>query len=244
MGAEQTIVIVLGALAGGIVSGLAGFGTGIAAMGIWLYAVSPSVAASLVVVCSVAAQVQTLPTIWRSIEARRVVPFIVPGLIGVPFGTALLSYLDPRVLKIGIGVLLLTFSVQMLVRRSRSGIAWGGRFADGVVGLGGGVLGGLAGLSGPLPTMWAAIRGWTKDESRSVFQAFNLSILAAALLAHAIAGLLTTEVALAVMAALPGTIVGAWIGARAYGRLSDRRFQEIILALLCVAGGVLIWTNL
>ena len=36
MGVEQTIVIVFGALAGGIVSGLAGFGTGIAAMGIWL----------------------------------------------------------------------------------------------------------------------------------------------------------------------------------------------------------------
>lgn len=244
MGPEQTIVIALGALAGGIVSGLAGFGTGIAAMGIWLYAVSPSVAASLVLVCSVVAQVQTLPTIWRSIEAKRVVPFIVPGLIGVPFGTALLSCLDARVLKIGIGVLLLAFSLQMLVRGSRAGIAWGGRVADGVVGFGGGVLGGLAGLSGPLPTIWATVRGWTKDESRGVFQAFNLSILATALLAHAIAGLLTRDVALAVMAALPGTIAGAWIGARAYGRLSDRRFQEIILALLCVSGGVLIWTNL
>jgi uncharacterized protein len=196
------------------------------------------------VVCSVVAQVQTLPTIWRAIEAKRVVPFIVPGLIGVPFGTALLSYLDARVLKIGIGVLLLTFSVHMLVCRSRSGIAWGGHFADTVVGFGGGLLGGLAGLSGPLPTMWATIRGWPKDESRSVFQAFNLSILATALVAHAIAGLLTMEVGWAVMAALPGTILGAWIGARAYKPLSDRRFQEIILALLGISGGALIWTNL
>jgi uncharacterized membrane protein YfcA len=185
-----------------------------------------------------------LPTIWRSIEAKRVVPLIVPGLIGVPVGTALLSCLDARVLKIAIGVLLVAFSVQMLVRRSRSAIAWGGRLADGVFGFGGGLLGGLAGLSGPLPTMWATIRGWTKDESRGVFQAFNLSILATALLAHAIAGLLTAEVGLAVMAALPGTVLGAWIGARTYKRLSDRRFREIILALLCVSGGVLIWTNL
>jgi uncharacterized membrane protein YfcA len=244
MGGGQTIVIVLGALAGGIVAGLAGFGTGITAMGIWLYAVSPSVAASLVVLCSVVAQLQTLPTIWRSVEAGRVLPFILPGLIGVPIGTLLLSHLDPRLLKIGIGGLLLVFSLQMLARRSGPAIAWGGRLADGVVGFGGGVLGGLAGLSGPLPTMWAAIRGWPKDESRSVFQTFNLSILAAALLVHALAGLLTADVGWAAMAALPGTIVGAWIGTRAYRRLSDRRFQDIILALLCVSGGALIWTNL
>jgi uncharacterized membrane protein YfcA len=244
MGVGQTIVIVLGALAGGIVAGLAGFGTGITAIGIWLYALSPSVAASLVVLCSVVAQLQTLPTIWRSVEARRVLPFIVPGLIGVPIGTLLLSYLDARILKIGIGVLLLAFSLQMLVRRVGRAIAWGGRFADAAVGFGGGVLGGLAGLSGPLPTIWAAVRGWTKGESRSVFQTFNLSILAAALLVHALAGLLTKDVGLAAMAALPGTVVGAWIGTRAYRRLSDRRFQDIILALLCVSGGALIWTNL
>lgn len=194
--------------------------------------------------CSVVAQLQTLPTIWRSVEAKRVLPFIVPGLIGVPIGTLLLSYLDARILKIGIGVLLLAFSLQMLVRRVGPAIAWGGRFADAAVGFGGGVLGGLAGLSGPLPTMWAAVRGWTKGESRSVFQTFNLSILAAALLVHALAGLLTKDVGWAAMAALPGTVVGAWIGTRAYRRLSDRRFQDIILALLCVSGGALIWTNL
>jgi uncharacterized protein len=41
----QFIVIALGALASGFVSGLVGFGTGITAVGIWLYAVTPPVAA-------------------------------------------------------------------------------------------------------------------------------------------------------------------------------------------------------
>jgi hypothetical protein len=82
-----------------------------------------------------------------------------------------------------------------------------------------------------------------RNERRGVFQAFNLSILVAALLSHAIAGLLTKDVGWAALAALPGTIGGAWIGARAYKRVSDRRFHEIILVLLCVSRGVLIWTN-
>ncbi len=76
MGIGELIVITGGALAGGFVSGLAGFGTGITAIGIWLYAVSPPVAASLVILCSVIAQIQTLPRIWRSIEAKRVLPFL------------------------------------------------------------------------------------------------------------------------------------------------------------------------
>lgn len=243
MSLAETIIILLGAFSGGFVSGLAGFGTGITAMGIWLYAVSPTVASSLVVVCSVAAQVQTLPTIWRAIEPRRVLPFILPGLIGVPIGTMALAYLDARLLKLGIGVLLLAFSTQMLLRKARPGSTWGGRPADGVIGLSGGVLGGLAGLSGVLPTMWAAHRGWTKSESRSLFQAFNLSILAFAFVAHAAAGLLTPEVGWAVLVALPGTIVGAWIGAHTYTKLSDQRFRVIILTLLCISGCGLIWAN-
>lgn len=71
---------------------------------------SPPIAASLVILCSVIAQIQTLPRIWRSIEAKRVLPFIVPGIVGVPLGTVLVSHLDPRTLKLGIGYLLLLCS--------------------------------------------------------------------------------------------------------------------------------------
>jgi hypothetical protein len=34
---------------------------------------------------------------------------------------------------------------------------------DALVGFAGGILGGLAGLSGPLPTLWASVRGRGKD---------------------------------------------------------------------------------
>jgi len=146
-------------------------------MAVWLYVVSPPVAASLVVVCSVIAQLPSLPWIWRSIEAKRVLPFIVPALLGIPLGTALLAHLDARLLKVTIGLVLLVFSLYMLLRGPHRGSDWGGRIGDGVIGFGGGIFGGLAGLSGVLPTMWATIRGWGRSESGSVFQAFNLAVL-------------------------------------------------------------------
>ena len=237
------LIVFLGALAGGFVSGLAGFGTGLTALGIWLHVMQPSLASSLVVVCSVVAQLQTIPVIWHVIKPKQVAPFIVGGLAGVPLGTALVIYLEPNWFRLAVGVVLILFSGVMLHGRLRRPIPWGGRIADGIIGFGGGILGGLAGMSGPLPTMWATLRGWAKDDRRSVFQAFNLTTLVAALIAHAMSGLLTIELARLVVLALPGTLLGAWLGARLYRRLSDKRFDSIVLLLLGASGIVLIATS-
>ena len=95
MGMAHAIFLVAGALAGGIVSGLTGFGTAITALGIWVYAIPPTVAASLAVICSTISQFQTLHLIWRQILWRRVLIFVVPGLFGVPIGTYLLPLIEP-----------------------------------------------------------------------------------------------------------------------------------------------------
>jgi hypothetical protein len=240
MGVDQVALVLAGALAGGIVNGLTGFGTGITAMGLWLYALSPAVAATLVIICSVVSQVQTLPLVWRAIEWGRVLPFLLPGLLGVPIGTWLLPQIDPRSFKIGVGLFLIAYAGYVLTRRSHMESAVGGKAADAAVGWGGGVLGGLTGFSGPLPIVWTDIRGWTKEQRRSVLQAFNFSILTVALLSHALSGLLTGEVAAATAAALPGTIGGAWMGARIYRRLGDRGFQRVVMGLLLVSGLALI----
>ncbi len=76
-----------------------------------------------------------------------------------------------------------------------------------------------------------------------MFQAFNLTILAAATLSHAASGLLTREVLWLFLIALPGTIVGARLGFALYRRLSDRRFRAVVLALLALSGVALVWAN-
>jgi uncharacterized protein len=237
---HTTAIIAFGGLAGGFVSGLAGFGMALVAFGIWLHVLEPVPAATLTLVCSVAAQLQTIPGIWRDIEPQRVLPFLVPGLAGVPFGIVALHYVDASSFKIGIGVLLVTFASFMLVWRGQPSIAWGGRWADGLVGLTGGILGGLAGLSGAPPSMWATLRGWNKDQKRAVFRTFNLSILGASLVGHAATGHVDRQVLIPSLLALPGTFVGAWLGVTAYKRLSDRNFSDLVMGLLLLSGMTLL----
>ena len=239
----QIILILVGALTGGLVNGLTGFGTALTALGIWLFALPPAVASTLVIISSVASQLQTLPMIWRTILWKRVVVFAAPGLVGVPIGALLLPHIDPRIFKIGVGVLLVAYSGYALARRAEIKTAWGGHVADGVVGFFGGVLGGLAGVSGAPPVIWTDIRGWTKEQRRGVLQMFNTAILSFALAVHAVSGLVTREVILAALVALPGTIAGAHAGAFVYRRLADRSYQRAIMVLLMVSGLVLMWSG-
>ncbi len=243
MGLAQILIVFAGALVGGLVNGLTGFGTALTVLGIWLYAIPPTVAATLVILCSTISQLQTLPMIWRSIRWEYVLAFVVPGLFGVPIGTYLLPHIDPRLFKIGIGVFLVAYTSYVLMRRAQMMIAWGGSGADCVVGLAGGILGGIAGLSGVLPAVWTDVRGWSKEHRRGVLQIFNIAILSLALVSHAVSGLLTREVAVAAIAALPGTIVGVRLGGIIYRRIADRNYSRVIMVLLLISGLILIWTS-
>lgn len=229
------LLITGGALAGGLVSGLTGFGTGLTALPIWLLTLPPALASPLVILCSVVSQVQTLPSIWHAIDLRRTAPFVAGGLLGVPVGVAILPHVPLRLFQGGLGLLLMTLCTVLLLN-GHYRLPRTSRLADGLVGLGGGLLGGIAGLSGPLPTLWAGLQGWGKDERRAVFQSFNLSILAVALVSQAVSGYLTGEVMSLAWRALPGTLVGAWLGRRLYHRVNVEVFNRIVLLVLLVAG--------
>ncbi len=234
------LIVLVGAFAGGFVSGLTGFGTGITALPIWLIGLAPAIASPLVVVCSLIGQAQTLPTIWHAIDFRRCLPFIAGGLVGVPFGAYLLPFVSIQLFRLLVGVLLVIYCGFTLAGKFTFRVQGGGRAADALIGLGGGLLGGLAGVSGPLTTIWAGLRGWGKDERRAVFQAFNTSVLAFALVAQTVAGLMTMELGELVLIALPGTVIGSYIGRRAYSKLDTAKFEKAVLVVLLLSGLMLI----
>ncbi len=243
MSAIGYILLFVGALAGGFVSGLAGFGTALMALGIWLYVLPPSAAVPLVLICSVVAQTATLPSMWKSFDLTLVWPFLIGGLLGVPIGTMLVAHADPTVFKLTVGILLLVFPTALYFSAPMA-FEFGGKIADGIIGFIGGILGGLAGLSGPPPILWASIRGWGKDERRGVFQTFNWTVLFVALCLQTASGLVARDVIWLAVLAFPATVLGSWIGARLYHALSDRNFRDIVLGMLVLSGAILVWNSL
>jgi uncharacterized membrane protein YfcA len=245
---ELILIIGAGALVAGFVSGLSGFGTGLVALGFWLHAIEPILAAPLVVICAVAGQVPATAVLRRGIRPARLWPFLAGGLLGVPLGVAVLGAVggsgEVASFRAGVGMFLVLYAGGMLALRTLPVLTWGGRVADSAVGLLGGIMGGIAGLSGPLPTLWCGLRGWSKEAQRGVYQPYNLGVLGFTLAVYAVQGVVTARVLELAAICLPLTLIGVWLGLRSYGRLDDRQFRALVLWLLLASGLVLTVSNL
>jgi uncharacterized protein len=221
-------------------SGLAGFAYALIAAGVFLQFLPPPEAAALVIAGSIAAQTMTVFRLGAAMSWPRLWPFLLGGVVGVPLGVLVLSSVDSESFRFGMGVFLIAYSIFVLVRRRPLTVSWGGRIADGTAGMIGGVMAGLAGLSGAIPTIWCTMRGWPKDEQRGVFQPFILIIQCVALLALGGAGVITKQVGLAFVICLPAVVIGTWLGHKLYRRIDDQQFRRIVLLLLLMSGVALV----
>jgi uncharacterized protein len=236
---ETLSIVWLGAFVGALAAGGAGFAFALAASSIWLHALDPIHTTMLVVACGTLLHVTLVWPMRRSIEPARLFPFAIGGLCGVPIGVALLTHVDTHGLKIALGVFLVAYGTYALLAPRLPEIRGGGRAADAAVGFAGGILGGLGGYSGVLPSIWTQLRGWRKDVARGVFQPYILMAHVTTLVLVGIAALDLRGV-LMTFAALPPLFAGAWVGWRIYGKLDDRRFRQVLAALLVASGLTLV----
>jgi uncharacterized membrane protein YfcA len=236
--------IVAGTCVGGFVSGIAGFAFGLVALTFWVWQIDPKLLAPMVVFGSFVAQSLSVGVVRRSFDWKRLTPFLVGGALGVPVGAALLGVVNITMFRLTVGLILVVYCSSMLLIGNAKPVAAGGRLADGVAGLIGGVMGGLAGLTGPAPTLWCTVRGWDKDTQRCIFQSFNLGMQAIALVTYWLNGTLTPTVGKVFALMFPAVIIPTLIGARLYKRINEVAFRRIVLALLLLSGVVLLGSTL
>lgn len=239
---DATTAILVGAVLAGFVQGLSGFGFALTAMTIWSWALAPDLAGPLAVGGSFVGQLASIASLRAGFDWRRLLPFVAGGLIGVPLGAALLPHIAPLIYQTLIGAFLVLWCSAMLAIRNLPPIRRGGRLADAVSGLAGGLMGGLGGMSGPAPTLWCTLRGWEKDTQRAVFQVFNITMHTLTLSVYAATGLMTGPVLRGFALLTPVVLVTAFLGTRLYRRLSDAVFRRMVLALLAISGLALLAT--
>lgn len=237
-------IILAGALAGGFVLGLTGFGNGLTAYGFWLHVLTPQIGAPLIAIGSITSHLLMFPGFRHAISPARFMPFILGGLVGIPLGTLLLLVISAPAFKLVGGALLASYSIISLCGGLSFKIREKTPIADPLIGLAGGVLGGLASLSGPILTIWCDLKGWSKDEQRGTYQPYNFAMLSAAMVAFGVAGLLTMTVLWYAALSLPATLAGVWLGRRLYGKIDDAQFRKVVLGLLALSGLTLVGSSI
>ena len=241
MSLELVLSLLAGAAAGGFVNGLAGFGTALLSLGIWLQVMPPWQAVSIVAAMSVVSGVQSLWFIRGELGSgtRRLPRFLLPALIGIPIGAATLEFISAPLLKLVIAGFMLLYGAFFAFRRSLPHLERPMPKTDALVGFCGGILGGAASLSGALPTMWCAMQPWTKGETSAVLRPYNVVILGIAVAIFAWQGYYTRETLILMAIALPATIASSQIGIAVFRRLSDQQFRRLLIWLLFSAGALL-----
>lgn len=237
-------VLILGAVLGGLVQGISGSNFGMTSTAVWAWWLPPQLTAVLSLCGSLTGQIQAAFTLRRAWHWKRIAPFLIGGLLGIPVGVTLLPQLDVGLFKTALGGLLVVACPALLFASNLPHIRYGGRFADGLSGLSGGILGGLGGYTGIVPTLWGTLRGWPKDELRAVVQNFNLGIQLVTFVAYLARGLISSATLPSLLLVIPVVMLSSWLGTRLYMGLSEARFRQIVLLLLTISGAALLVSGL
>lgn len=236
--------VALGAVVAGFVQGLSGFAFSLVAMSIWAWTVDPHLAAVLAVFGALTGQIVGALAVRRGFDRKLLLPFLLGGVIGIPIGLVLLPLLDANLFKAMLGLLLVVWCPVMLAAPRLPPLTFGGRAADGIVGLIGGIMSSIGGLAGAVPTLWCSLRGLQKDAQRAVIQNFNLGILALTMLTYVATGVVTREMLPMLAIVAPAMLIPTFLGTRLYIGISEAAFRVIVLGLLTLAGIALLASSL
>lgn len=236
MPVETIVVVALGAVVAGFVQGLSGFAFGLVAMSLWAWTLDPALAAVLAVFGALTGQVMAAVSVRRPFALARLWPFLLGGWLGVPLGVALLPRLDVDWFKAVLGLLLVIWCPAMLMARRLPAVTAGGRVADGTAGIAGGIMSGIGGFAGALPTLWCTLRGFEKDTQRGLIQNFNLAMLSVTMATYLFQGLVTRPMLPLFAVVGPIVLLTAFLGGKVYIGLSEAAFRRVVLGLLTASG--------
>jgi len=236
---ELVLTVAAGAMVAGFVQGLSGFAFGLTAMSIWAWTLEPKLAAALAVFGGLLGQLIAAFTVRRGWDFKALLPFLAGGLAGLPLGLYLLPRLDVPLFKAVLGAMLVIVCPLMFFA-ARLPRVNGGPGGDALAGAAGGVMGGLGGFTGVVPTLWCTVRGFDKDRQRAIIQNFNLTMQVVTFTSYLATGILEPRMLPLLAVVAPAVLVPVFLGTRIYLGISDLTFRKVVLGLLSASGVALL----
>jgi uncharacterized membrane protein YfcA len=217
----------------GLVRGFSGFGSALVYMPLMSALYGPRIAAPSMAVIDVLAAVTFVSTVWRQAAWREVLPLAVSALVAAQFGSLILKYADPILLRWFITILVLTV-VAVLV----SGWRYHGRpilVVTLAVGALSGLLGSAVQMAGPpVIVYWLGSAGEAAIV-RANFVTYFAALAAGLGITYSIKGLLTSEATALALLIGPLQIASQHVGARLFPLASDRTYRILAYGVILLA---------
>lgn len=211
-----------------------GFGEALVAVPLLAFAIPVEVAVPLATLVSITVAAAVLVQDWRHVHIAGAWRLVIATFVGIPLGLLVLVTTEERVVKAGLGAVILAFAATRLMGLGRAELkddrrAW-------LFGLAAGVLGGAYGMNGPPLVVYGTLRRWSPAHFRATLQGYFLFASFAGVLGFAMAGLWTREVTVDYLVALPGALVAVALGRAIHRRIDPSRFVTAVhVALVAIA---------
>jgi uncharacterized membrane protein YfcA len=230
---NAAIAICAVALVSGTARGFSGFGAALIFMPLASSLAAPRLVAALLLIIDFVAAAPLVPNAWRHADRGATAVMVLGALIGVPFGTYLLSRLDPVTTR-----WIITAFVFALLMLLLSGWRYRGKDYPAIsMGIGGlsGFCSGLAQTGGP-----PIVGYWLGRPIHSAIARANILFFFAAsdlfsVVSYALTGLITSDAFRFSLLVGPVYAIGVWFGAALFGRASEMLFRLICYALIAAA---------
>ena len=234
----ELLIALAAVFVGATVMGTVSFGMGLVVAPVLLLFLAPQPA--VVVVNSVIAIVLVLVLVQvrQHLSLRRVGGMTLGGLAAVPIGVLFLKSADPTVLKITIAVVILglgalsLFNIQIpLTRRKFSGPVFGFLASLSVTTLS---------IGGPLAAVYVIAQKWPPNTVRASLAFYFLISYLLAFAFYAGAGLVDRETLVNIGLLVPGLLAGFGLATLIVGRINERVFRYVAIAVIITGGAVLL----
>lgn len=237
---SATLALLSGVVFGAsLLQSATGIGYGVIAGPVLLAVLSGTEAFQISALHSLLIALLLCPMMIRSVNLRLLRILIIGSALGIPFGFAILQFVDVVALKLvcalavaAVGVALLR---QMATQKSNiraSTHTSPSRREAGSVGFLTGIMGGMLAMPGPLAATWMSIRRISKNEIRATILTFFLFAYGVLLsLNYRFSGFDQATLKLFLILS-PAVVIGVFVGHSTSRHVSERRFQTILLFVL------------
>lgn len=240
MAIESLVILEVVVFIASFVQALAGFGSSLIAVpSLLLLLEDAKIVAPLVTLSGLVINARLVFSLREYFRSHYLLPLVLGAVAGIPFGVLILTYTPLEILKWGLAILIITYSIYSYCQpdfRLKVSNWWGT-----IVGFIAGCLGAALSSNGPPLVIWASLQDWNKEEFRSNLPAYFGITGAISLVVYQFAGLMTINVWHYFFYGLPASLLGTFVGEYLGDKIKPDRFKQIIrLLLVCLATLMLI----
>jgi uncharacterized membrane protein YfcA len=222
------------AAAAGFMRGFVGVGSGMLMAPVFAIIFGPVETVGIITLMEIVVTAQLLPSVYRLIDWRLILPIGVAAAAFMPLGGWLLTSVDAELMARGIALAVLVFVVLLFSEWRYHGPRR--LSATLIVGASSGTLIAATSLGNPPVILYLLAGNDNAATNRANFTGYFGITLLTLLALMLLRGLITRPVVNQAAILLPLFMLGAWIGARYFARASDRMYRRVALGLLfCVA---------